>query len=117
MLFCTWSLSGRKHYSAELRGSYSAGFETSAFVACDHPARISAWWISFAPGSTTPALDSIHHELEASGGERRARLYIEGHGTVSAAGQHGHLGEYSRRVTVDSVRRIAAWSEASCARE
>jgi hypothetical protein len=73
-------------------GYYSFGFETSRFTPTNSQEK---WWLS----GTHPCPDLAH---EIAPGVTPI-LYIEVRGELSGKGEHGHLGQYSRELTVKDV--------------
>ncbi|WP_412068869.1 hypothetical protein [Rubrivirga sp. IMCC43871] len=85
-----------------VRGVYTTSFEVSAFTPCDRPNE--AWWLT--PNEAFgEALGVISNEHRSEGG-RGGRLYVEAtvEGTLSPEGTYGHLGSYTRELTVTGVR-------------
>ncbi|WP_420456050.1 hypothetical protein [Rubrivirga sp.] len=84
------------------RGVFEAGFETSAFRPCDRPGE--TWWL-LSDEAFFDQFDAIR-QREAPDGGRGLRLFVEATvvGTLSDAGQFGHLGQYARQLTVTETR-------------
>ncbi len=75
----------------EYRGVYSVGDEKNAFYPCGSKER---WWVAFRSGSRP---DSV-----TGWGNWSMRV----RGTVSPKGSYGHLGSYSRTLTIEQVLEV-----------
>jgi hypothetical protein len=73
-------------------GYYSFGFETSRFTPTNSDEK---WWLS----GTNPCSELAH---EVAPGFTPV-LYVEVRGSLSWKGKFGHLGQYSRELTVKEV--------------
>lgn len=85
-----------------VRGVVESGFERSAFRPCDRPGE--TWWL--VPDETfADQLDAIR-QREAPDGGRGLRLFVEATvaGALADASEFGHLGDYSRQLTVLDTR-------------
>jgi hypothetical protein len=76
----------------EFRGMYSAGFEVSAFRPCGSNEK---WWVS-DPGP----LHTAYNRLNPAPYQE---IYAVVRGDTSGIGQVGHLGLYTRYLSVDSL--------------
>ncbi|MBA2245852.1 MAG: hypothetical protein H0W11_12915 [Gemmatimonadetes bacterium] len=74
------------------RGFYEHGFEVESFRLCESDER---WWIVRADG-----LNRRYRELT---GAQYERVYAEIRGHAGPAGRYGHLGAYTRELTVVEV--------------
>ena len=70
-------------------GHYTYGFEVSSFMPCGSSER---WWVS-----------AETRGLRTQLGERAGTVYAEVRGEISKRGSYGHLGAYSRELTVLEV--------------
>jgi hypothetical protein len=77
---------------SEFRGMYSAGFEVSAFRPCGSREK---WWVS-DPGP----LHTAYTRLDLAPYQE---IYAVVRGDTSGVGQVGHLGLYTRYLSVDSL--------------
>lgn len=78
--------------ATEFRGVYSAGFEVSSFRPCGSSER---WWVS-APGA-------LHEAYVKLNPVPYQEIYAVILGDTSGVGRVGHLGLYSRYLSVDSL--------------
>lgn len=86
--------------TSEFRGVYSAGFEVSSFRPCGSSER---WWVS-TPGPLHEAyvkLNLIPYQ----------EIYAVIRGDTSGVGRVGHLGQYSRYLSVDSLIEVRLLSD------
>lgn len=100
---------------ATFRGSYSFGFEVSAFIACagdpwinDTTARRGAW-LEFAEDATRSIRST---DIPADSGYSRA--YVELHGTLVGPGRYGHMSSSGYELTADRVFVMRAPSPNDC---
>lgn len=77
---------------SEFRGMYSEGFEVSAFRPCGSAEK---WWVG-VPGP-------LHAEYEKLTTQRYVEIYVVVRGDTSGEGRVGHMGLYTRYMSVDSV--------------
>lgn len=79
------------------RGSYTVGFESSAFSPEGSKER---WWLSFAENVDRSKLQAVMHRTSP-------RVYKTYHitvrGKVSQKGNYGHMGVYQRRIIVSEI--------------
>ena len=75
-------------------GYYTSGFETSEFRPKDK--KHERWWLT---GSLPCSFLSFNQE----GNAPWHRVYVEVQGTLSPAGQYGHMGAYHRELAVSRM--------------
>lgn len=86
-------------------GLYEGGTETSAFTPCGAENADERWWV---------IADSAAHAAwqrdGVAGGELRPHLGVRAftlvRGTITEAGQYGHLGRYDRELRVEKVLEV-----------
>jgi len=83
-------------------GLYVQAFEVSAFAVCGagSPSSATGYWLT---GNAD--FNQRYNALVSTRGPNASgpTVYVRFTGTVSAAGRYGHLGAYSREVTVAST--------------
>ena len=82
--------------SRVFRGTYSHGFEHSAFVPDGSPCR---WWLS-------GELGSLREALPTADPHRRAAARVEVEGTLTPPGCYGHMGAARRQLQVTRVLAV-----------
>jgi hypothetical protein len=103
-----------KSQNGEYRGFITSGREEQAFIPCDCE---DIWWVEYDRGAVG----------QVNGARRNARCYetfdnpacqewtyAEVSGTLSPAGQYGHMGWYSRELRVNQVGRLSQDVPATC---
>jgi hypothetical protein len=89
-------------------GYYETGFEISAFYpgkAC--PADGEQYWLVAAEGSGfSERLGELMKDPPASGPPISGLYRVKFLGAVSDVGQYGHLGAYTREVTVNKLQEM-----------
>ena len=85
------------------RGVFESGFETSAFLPCDQPG--THWWLE-GDQDFADRFDAIYQQHAPHDAGRGLRLIVEATvvGELTDEGQYGHLGQYTRRLTVTDTR-------------
>ena len=94
---------GRSHANARFRDVVQFRFEATNFTACGSS---ELWWLSIADPNDPAWLhvDAIYDDSCAEPTDRYCGLiYIEADGSLSAPGNHGHLGMYARELLVSRV--------------
>lgn len=93
----------------ELTGHMVIGFEIASFVPCqpldppdEPPGYGQGYWLSADPG--VELYDAYH----AAVGEDYLPAYIHLTGRLSPPGQYGHLGAYTRELTITEILEINA---------
>ncbi|MCB9135288.1 MAG: hypothetical protein H6636_07665 [Anaerolineales bacterium] len=94
----------------EFEGTYSNGFEVSAFVPCEGvspgPGQVSAYWLT----GTQDFYDQYYALVQSSGfdqGTGYLSVYVRFKGELSPSGSYGHLGAYAREVTVTDLLEMS----------
>jgi hypothetical protein len=77
-------------------GYYTHGYEVSEFVPSGTKEK---WWLAGA----LPCIPQYTKDNVATAPKENPVRYIAVRGTLSAKGEHGHLGAYSRELTVQQV--------------
>lgn len=87
------------------RGVFESSFETSAFTPCDQPGE--QWWVGTTDPDFSEQFDILYQQHKGDGG-RGLRLLVETTvvGELTDEGEYGHLGQYSRRLTVTDTREM-----------
>lgn len=101
-------------------GYYTSAFETSAFLSCDQQAAglAAAYWLSAEPranffeqfsklGTPTPTGATPAPYTPQS-------AFVKFEGKLSPPGQYGHLGMYSREITLTKLLAIALPADNQC---
>ena len=86
--------------AVELRGHMVIGFEIASFVPCDisaDPGDSQGYWLNAGPD-----VDLYDAYLAATGADYTP-AFIQFRGQLSPPGEYGHLGGYSRAVTVTEI--------------
>ena len=86
--------------AVELSGHMVIGFETARFVPCGDsadPGDTEGYWISADPG--VELYDAYHNAT----GEDYTPAFLHFRGRLSPPGEYGHLGGYTREVTVTEI--------------
>lgn len=97
------------HSDDVFTGAYAWGFEASDFRECDATEK---WWVSTK--STEVSEELINTYLGITGGEWYREVHVKVRGRRSVRGQYGHLGVYTRELTVESVLEMRALEEGEC---
>lgn len=95
----------------EFEGTYSNGFEVSAFVPCEGvslatPGYVPAYWLS----GTSEFYDQYYALVKSSGNDPAdgyLSVYIRFKGELSPPGSYGHLGAYSHEITVTELLEMS----------
>jgi TPR repeat protein len=82
---------------AEYRGCYTGGFEVSAFTPLGTREN---WWTKW--DTSTAMLDAALKDAPGRGAISPTLLVVI-QGRVSEEGRHGHMGQYSRQITVSRI--------------
>ncbi len=88
----------------EFQGYYLQEFEVSSFVPCGSwrdPGYGVGYWLDWRKGQ----YQRYEEEVSNAGADRKVYLRFKGH--LSSVGSYGHLGKYSRQVTVGEVIEIS----------
>lgn len=91
----------------EFEGTYSNGFEVSAFVPCEGvspagPGYVPAYWLS----GTTEFYEQYTALVQSSGHDPATgylSVYVRFKGELSPPGSYGHLSAYEREITVTEL--------------
>ncbi len=94
----------------EFEGTYSNGFEVSAFVPCEGvspgPGYVPAYWLS----GTTEFYDQYYALVQSSGHDPVTgylSVYVRFKGELSPSGTYGHLGAYEHEITVTELLEMS----------
>ena len=108
----------KQNRTTNLDGVYLSGFEMSAFEPCnsDH-----VFWFELSDSITKSDYDSFwesvskYQSRNEETGDRNAFLYLSIQAQLSPKGSYGHLGAYSRALSVYKIEtiRVATLSEVS----
>jgi len=102
--------------SGEFAGYYTNGFEVSAFVPCEESGATGSgegWWLGADPGiNFYEQYSAIAASVNPPAGGY-VTVFVRFRGTASPPGNYGHLGAYSREVTVHEVLEMTL--DGSCA--
>jgi hypothetical protein len=107
-----FAIRGSTVTSGEFRGYYTAGFEVSSFVACEEagaggPGYGEGWWLSSEPESGFyETYDEISSQVSPPAGGY-VTVFTVFRGRLSPPGSYGHLGAYSREVTVVELEEMS----------
>jgi hypothetical protein len=90
-------------------GKYSISYEASTFQSCDENER---WWL-------LGNLDTLERFREMENPEVGVVKYgivkfVKLEGTLSPEGRYGHMGKYTRELTVSRVIEVRPWKESDC---
>jgi hypothetical protein len=99
---CVSSIAGPERADT-LRGHYSQGFEVDSFRECGSE---ESWWVTDAE-----PLRSRYRDLATA---QHQSVYVELRGEAGPRGRYGHLGGYTRELSVDQVLVIRAASDDDC---
>ena len=95
--------------AVELTGHMVIGFEIASFVPCapldapdEPPGYGQGYWLSADPGV------ELYAAYHAAVGEDYLPAYVHVTGRLSPPGQYGHLGAYTRELTVTEILEINA---------
>ncbi len=91
--------------AVELTGHMVIGFEVASFVPCDlgtAPGDGQGYWLHADPG--VELYDAYHTAV----GEDYLPAYLHFTGRLSPPGEYGHLGAYTREVTITQIIEINA---------
>ena len=88
--------------AVDLTGHMVIGFEIASFVPCGLETSGEEYWLSADPG--VELYDAYH----AAVGEDYTPAYIHVTGRLSPPGEYGHLGAYTRELTVSEIIEINA---------
>jgi hypothetical protein len=97
----SWSLGA----PASFEGYYTSGFEVSSFVPCGSQEQAgygNGYWLNGPPGF----YESYNQIVSESGHDPATGylpVYVEFEGQLSPEGNFGHLGAYSREITVTNL--------------
>jgi len=86
-------------------GYYSSSFDVSSFVNCDHLSE--QWWLTVDSGvNFTEHYNALATQVNppTSG---QVTVYTRFRGQLSPSGSYGHLGAYTRHVTVTEVLEMS----------
>lgn len=86
-----------------LRGHYSQGFEVDAFQPCG---REESWWVTDG--------ESLRSRYRALNPSQYQRVYAVVRGRTGPEGKYGHLGSYTRELSVSEVISIRAEGAGDC---
>ncbi len=89
--------------AVDLTGHMVIGFEVASFVPCalgDDPGDGQGYWLSADPG--VQLYDAYH----AATGDDYTPAYVHLRGRLSPEGEYGHLGGYTRELTVTEIIEI-----------
>ena len=96
--------------SGEFEGTYSNGFEVSAFVPCEGvspgPGYAPAYWLS----GTTEFHEQYTALVQSSGHDPSTgylSVYVRFKGELSPPGSYGHLSAYEREITVTELLEMS----------
>lgn len=88
----------------EFQGQYLQSFEVSSFVPCgstEKPGYGVGYWLNWDDSKSYD-----RYRAEISKQVDNAVVYLKFTGTISPPGQYGHLGVYTREVTVEKVLEV-----------
>jgi len=86
--------------AVELTGHMVIGFEVASFVPCgtgDAPGDSQGYWLSADPGV------QLYEAYLAAVGEEYTPAYLHVLGRLSPPGEYGHLGGYTRELTITEI--------------
>ncbi len=102
------SLLGSDGEAGVFAGTFSHGFEVSAFEPCDEA---ETWWVSESEGYR----ELFERYAEAVGpANEYAEAYVRIRGDLTGGGEYGHLGAYDREVSVEEVLEVRALTGEGC---
>jgi hypothetical protein len=91
-------------------GRLIVGFETSAFTPCGSAEK---WWLD---GKASQIWEFTKQQRAAADADSAwaVRLFVSVRGAPSATGNHGHLGQYTRRIDVVEVLEVREYRATDC---
>jgi hypothetical protein len=89
------------------QGFFSYGFETVAFRPCGSAEQ---WWV-VGDGA---AMETLIEQYSAVAGADYAEVYVEVRGDPSDPGTYGHLGAYTRELSLTEVVSVGGEPPADC---
>jgi hypothetical protein len=104
LLLSACALSPRGGPPTEIEGHYRYGFEVEAFRPCG---TAEEWWVM-----RSDQLRARVPEAERGSGEVYARVRAR----VGPEGEYGHLGAYSRMITIIDVLEVREPQDGTCPR-
>jgi hypothetical protein len=100
--------------TGEFEGTYSSGFEVSAFVPCEGvnpgPGYVPAYWLNGTP----EFYDQYYALVQSSENDPiigSLSVYVRFKGELSPSGTYGHLGAYEHEITVTELLEMSLVDE------